>query len=58
MDDVLRLGMQIEKDSILLYAQLSTVSKLEEARETFQRLVEEEKKHLIELQEMKTKGYR
>lgn len=48
--DVIRFGIQIEKDSILLYTQMIISSKLTEAKDAFRRLLKEEKKHLIDLQ--------
>lgn len=50
LEDVLRFGVQIEKDSILLYTQLIISSKLPEAKDAFRRLLKEEKQHLIDLQ--------
>ena len=50
IDDVIKFGVQIEKDSILLYTQMIISSKLTEAKDAFRRLLKEEKKHLIDLQ--------
>lgn len=51
VEDVLRLGVQAEKDSILFYTEMIIHSKLVEAKEAFRRLLGEEKKHLTDLQE-------
>jgi len=50
--DVLKFGIQTEKDSILLYTQLVISSKLPEAKDAFRRLLREEKQHLIDLQKL------
>ena len=50
--DVIRIGIQTEKDSILLYTQLVISSKLPEAKDAFRRLLREEKQHLIDLQKI------
>lgn len=49
--DVLRMGIQAEKDSILFYTEMVIYSKLPEAKDAFRKLIKEEKKHLIDLQE-------
>lgn len=50
IDDVIKIGIQAEKDSILLYTQMVISSNLPEAKDAFRRLLREEKKHLIDLQ--------
>lgn len=49
VEDVLLLGMQAEKDSILFYTEMVIHSRLVEAKEAFRKLLAEEKTHLIEL---------
>ncbi len=49
-EDALKLGIQAEKDSILFYTEMIIYSKLVEAKEAFRKLLNEEKKHLIDLQ--------
>lgn len=49
IEDVLNLGIQAEKDSILFYTEMIMYSKLVEAKEAFRKLLKEEKKHLIDL---------
>ncbi|MGI6537003.1 MAG: ferritin family protein [Caldicoprobacterales bacterium] len=48
--DVLRIGIQAEKDSILFYTEMTINSRYVEAKNAFRRLIKEEKKHLIDLQ--------
>lgn len=48
--DVLKIGIQAEKDSILYYTQMVISSKFVEAKDAFRRLIKEEQKHLIDLQ--------
>lgn len=50
IEDVLNLGIQAEKDSILFYTEMIINSKLPEAKEAFRKLLREEKKHLVDLQ--------
>jgi rubrerythrin len=50
LEDVIRFGIQAEKDSILLYTQMIISSKLSEAKDAFRRLLKEEKRHLVDLQ--------
>lgn len=50
LEDVIRFGIQAEKDSILLYTQMVISSKLPEAKDAFRRLLKEEKRHLVDLQ--------
>lgn len=50
VEDVLKLGIQAEKDSILFYTEMIMYSKLVEAKEAFRRLLKEEKVHLVDLQ--------
>lgn len=52
VEDVLNLGIQAEKESILFYTEMIIYSKLIEAKEAFRALLKEEKKHLIDLQTM------
>lgn len=48
-EDVLRLGIQAEKDSILFYTEMIIYSQLPEAKSAFRRLLKEEKRHLVDL---------
>jgi len=48
--DVLKIGIQAEKDSILYYAEMIINARYVEAKEAFRRLLKEEKKHLVDLQ--------
>ncbi|NLU37144.1 MAG: ferritin family protein [Clostridiales bacterium] len=48
--DVLTIGIQAEKDSILYYTEMIINAKYVEAKEAFRRLLKEEKKHLTDLQ--------
>jgi rubrerythrin len=48
--EVLRIGVQAEKDSILFYTEMIINAKHVDAKDAFRRLVKEEKKHLIDLQ--------
>ena len=50
-EDVLRLGIQAEKDSILFYTEMVIYSKLIEAKEAFRKLLKEERAHLVELRQ-------
>ena len=50
VEDVLKIGIQDEKESILFYTEMIIYSKLVDAKEAFRKLVKEEKKHLIDLQ--------
>lgn len=50
IEDVLNLGIQAEKDSILFYTEMIIYSKLVEAKDAFRKLLGEEKKHLMDLQ--------
>ncbi|HHY81108.1 MAG TPA: ferritin family protein [Clostridiales bacterium] len=50
ISDVLKIGIQAEKDSILFYAEMIINARYVEAKEAFRRLLKEEKKHLIDLQ--------
>jgi len=56
LKDVIRFGIQIEKDSILLYTQMIISSKLNEAKDAFRKLLREEKRHLIDLQAYLKRG--
>ncbi len=57
ISDIFALGIQAEKDSILFYTEMVIHSKFTEAKEAFRRLINAEKKHLIDLQE-KLRYYR
>lgn len=48
--DVLAVGIQAEKDSILFYTEMVISSVYVEAKDAFRRLIKEEKQHLIDLQ--------
>ncbi|HOB19716.1 MAG TPA: ferritin family protein [Candidatus Atribacteria bacterium] len=48
--DVLAIGIQAEKDSILFYTEMVINSVYVEAKDAFRRLIKEEKQHLIDLQ--------
>lgn len=48
--DVLRFGIQAEKDSILLYTEMVIYSKFDDVKNVFRKLLREEKNHLIDLQ--------
>ena len=48
--DVLAIGIQAEKDSILFYTEMIINARYIEAKDAFRRLLKEEKKHLIDLQ--------
>lgn len=50
-EDVLSLGIKAEKDSILFYTEMVIQSHDVEAKNAFRKLIKEEKKHLIDLQE-------
>ncbi len=47
--DVLTIGIQAEKDSILFYTEMTINARYVEAKDAFRRLLKEEKKHLIDL---------
>lgn len=49
--DALAIGIQAEKDAILLYHELMVRTKSEKARKMLHDLLEEEKMHLIELRD-------
>lgn len=51
VEDVLKLGIQAEKDSILFYTEMIIHSKYVEAKNAFRKLLKEEKKHLRDLTE-------
>lgn len=51
IDDVIYLGIQAEKDSILFYTEMIIHSKLPEAKAAFRKLLKEEKKHLVDLKD-------
>jgi len=46
LDDILRLGMQAEKDSILYYHELLSHAPYPEAKELIRKIIVEEEKHL------------
>jgi rubrerythrin len=48
--DILEIGIQAEKDSILFYTEMIINSRYVEAKDAFRRLLKEEKNHLIDLQ--------
>lgn len=48
-EDALRLGIQMEKDSILFYTEMIIHSQLLEAKDAYRKLLKEEKKHLVDL---------
>ena len=48
--EVLQIGIQAEKDSILYYTEMIMNARYVEAKNAFRRLLQEEKKHLIDLQ--------
>ena len=48
--DVLKIGIQAEKDSILFYTEMIINARYVEAKDAFRRLLKEEKKHLMDLQ--------
>ena len=50
IQEVLRIGIQAEKDSILFYTEMIINAKFIEAKDAFRKLLKEEKKHLVELQ--------
>jgi rubrerythrin len=56
ISDVFALGIQAEKDSILFYTEMVIHAMYIEAKEAFRRLIQEERRHLIDLQE-KRKQY-
>ena len=47
--DVLNIGIQAEKDSILLYNELTLLIRSQEIKRIIYKLLEEEKMHLVEL---------
>ena len=50
IQEVLKIGVQAEKDSILFYTEMIINAKFVEAKDAFRKLLKEEKQHLIELQ--------
>lgn len=52
LEEILKLALQAEKDSILFYDELARQSKFEKAREIFKTLKEEEQKHVVKLREI------
>ena len=48
--EVLKIGGQAEKDSILFYTEMIINARYVEAKDAFRKLLKEEKKHLIDLQ--------
>ena len=48
--DVLTIGIQAEKDSILFYTEMTINARYIAAKDAFRRLLKEEKEHLIDLQ--------
>ncbi|HHW70421.1 MAG TPA: ferritin family protein [Clostridiales bacterium] len=51
VEDVLKFGIQAEKDSILFYTEMIIYSKYVEAKNAFREILKEEKKHLQDLTE-------
>lgn len=52
LDDVIDAAKQAEKDSILFYVELSNYAPDEETAEFYRLIIEEEKHHLIKVQEL------
>lgn len=52
LEEVLKLALQAEKDSILFYDELARQSKFEKAQQVFLRLKEEEQTHVVKLREI------
>lgn len=52
MKDVIRVSKQSEKDSILFYIELAKHTWDESAASTIKSIIEEEKRHLVQLQEL------
>lgn len=50
ISDVFRTAIQAEKDSILFYTEMVISARYVDAKEAFRRLIKEEKKHLLDLQ--------
>ncbi len=50
IQEVVKIGIQAEKDSILFYTEMIINAKFVEAKDAFRKLLKEEKKHLIDLQ--------
>lgn len=50
ISDVFRTAIQAEKDSILFYTEMVINTRDLDAKEAFRRLIKEEKKHLLDLQ--------
>ena len=53
LQDVIEFGMQTEKDSILFYVELSRLNWEDTTIEILQSIIQEEKKHLVQLAELK-----
>lgn len=53
LQDVIEFGMQTEKDSILFYVELSRLNWEKTTREILQSIIQEEKRHLVQLVELK-----
>ncbi|HHU78415.1 MAG: ferritin family protein [Caldicoprobacterales bacterium] len=53
LQDVIEFGMQTEKDSILFYTQLSMLDWDEGTKKVLHTIIQEEKKHLIQLVELR-----
>lgn len=52
LEDVITVGKQVEKDSILFYNELSSYAPDDNAKEMLQSFAREEKSHLLQLQEL------
>ncbi len=52
LEEVLKLALQAEKDSILFYDELARQSKFEKAKKIFSKLKEEEQTHVVKLREI------
>jgi rubrerythrin len=53
LQDVIEFGMQAEKDSILFYVELARLGWEETTRSILQSIIKEEKKHLVQLVELR-----
>ena len=51
ISDVFKTAIQAEKDTILFYTEMVINAKYIDAKEAFRRLIKEEKKHLVDLQD-------
>ena len=53
LQDVIEFGMQAEKDSILFYVELSRLNWEESTKNILQSIIQEEKRHLVQLVELR-----